>query len=79
MPNTGTDLPDRAEPEQISAQGCAMAHREVAEAAGGGELGISSAGSGNGGSRLQGDQGLRHEEAEYGHKIYCDATNYGPL
>ena len=37
-----------AGPENLSAQGRAMAHREATEAAGGGELGISSAGSGNG-------------------------------
>ena len=36
-------------------------------------------GVGNGGSRLQGDNEIRHKEAEHGRAVYCDATNYGPL
>ena len=33
----------------------------------------------NRGSGLRGDWDLHHEEAEYGHAVYCDANDYGPL
>ena len=36
-------------------------------------------GGSNGGSRLRGDQDIRHEEAEYGRAVYCNATDSGPL
>ena len=48
----GPDPPEVAGPEQLSAQGSAAAHREADEAEGGGELGISSAGGGNGRSGI---------------------------
>ena len=73
------DPPYGAGPEQISAQGCAIDHRETSEAAEGGFLVISSAGGSNGGSGLRRYQGLRHEEAEYSRTIYCDANSSGPL
>ena len=44
--NVGPVPPYGAGPEQLSAQGRGMAHQEAAEAVGGGELGISSAGGG---------------------------------
>ena len=75
----GTKPPYRAGPDQLSAQGLTTAHRNTDKAVGGGELGISSAGGGNGGSGLRGDWGLRHEEEEYDCTIYLDATDYGPL
>ena len=46
------------------------AHREAAEEAGWWELGLSSAGVGNGGSVIQGDWDLSHEEVEYGRAVY---------
>ena len=77
--DVGPDPPDGAGPDHISAQGRAMAHQEAAEAEGGGALVISSADGVNDGSGLQGDRDLRHEEAEYGRAIYCDATDSGTL
>ena len=71
--------PDGTVPEHLPAQGCATDHWEASEAEGGGEMGISSDGGSNGGGGLLGDLGLHHEEAEYGHAIYCNATDYGPL
>ena len=68
--DVGPDPPDGAVPGQLSAQGRAAAHREAAESAGVGELGISSAGGGNGGSGIRRYRGLCHEEAEYGCAIY---------
>ena len=62
--DVGPDPPDGAGTEQISEQGCVTAHREAAEAAEGGELVISSADGGNGGSRIQRYWGLRQEEQE---------------
>ena len=56
-----------------------MAHWEEVGEAGGWELGLSSADGSNDGSRLRGDQDLRHEEVEYGCAVYCDATDSGPL
>ena len=56
-----------------------MAHWEAAEEAEGWELGLSSSGDGNGGIGLRGDWGICHKEVEYGHTVYCDATNSGPL
>ena len=77
--DVGPDPPSGEGPGQISTQGQAVDHRETAEAAGGGELGLPSAGDGNVGSRLIGDWGLRHKEAEYGRAIYCNATDSEPL
>ena len=48
----GPDPPDGAGPVQLSAQGCAKAHRKVAKEAGGWDMGPSSAGGGNGGSGI---------------------------
>ena len=75
----GPDPPDGAVPVHISAQVRAKARREAAKEAGGWELVLSSASGSNGGSGLRGDQGLCHEEAEYGRAIYFDATDYVPL
>ena len=55
----------------------ATAHQEAAEETGRWELVIHLIGGGNGVSRLCGDRGIRHEEAEYGRAVYCDATDYG--
>ena len=52
------------------------AHREVDDDTGEWELVITLIGVGHGGSRLQGDWDICHEEAEYGRAIYCDAANY---
>ena len=46
---------------------------------GGWELGVPIIVGSNGGSRLQGDRKLHHEEVENGHTVYCDAANSGPL
>ena len=75
----GTDPQEGAGPEHFSTQGCATAHQEAAEETGGWELVIPPIGGGNGGSRLQGDPDIRHEEAEYGCAVYCDVTESGPL
>ena len=75
----GPDPLDGAGPEHIPEQGRATSHQERAEAEGGRDMGISSAGGSNGGGGLRGDWVLHHEEAEYGFAIYCGATDYGPL
>ena len=75
----GPDTPNGADPEQLLAQGHETAHWEVSKTEEGGELGMSSAGGSNEGGRLQGDQGIHHKEAEYGHEIYCDLTYSGPV
>ena len=75
----GPDPPDRAGPGKLQPQGCMTAHREAAEAEGGGNMGIPSAGGSNGGSGLLGDRSLHHKEAEYGCVVYFDTTNSGPL
>ena len=46
---------------------------------GGWELGIPLVGGGNGGSRIQGDRDISHEEAEYGCTVFFDTNNSGPL
>ena len=74
----GPDIPDRAGPEKILAQGCAMAHQASVEEGGRWDMGLYFAGVGNGGSGIWGDQGIRNEEAEYGRTIYCDVTESGP-
>ena len=54
--DVGPDPPDVSGPVQLSSQGCAKDHRESAEEAGGWDLGLSSTGGGNGGSRIRGDR-----------------------
>ena len=49
------------------------------ETGGGWELGVTLIGGGNGRSKLQGDRDIRHKEAEYGHVVYCNTTDSGPL
>ena len=45
-----------------------------------GRLGMEQViGGVHGGSRLQGDQEIRNEEAEHGHAVYCNMANYGTL
>ena len=61
------------------AQGRATDHREETTETGGWELVVPAFDGGNGGGGLRGDQKVCHEEAEHGHIVYCDATNYGPL
>ena len=63
----------------LPVQGRATSHWEVDAETGGWELGLPSIGGGNGGIRLLGNQEIRHEEAEHGPAVHCDATNYGPL
>ena len=63
----------------FTTQSRATAHREAAEETVGWELVIPTIGGGNGGSRLQGDWEIHHEEVEHGRAVYCDATNSGPL
>ena len=71
--------PDGEGNEQLSAQGCATAHREADEEAGISKMGLYSVLGGNGGSGFLGDRGLCHEEAEYLRAIYCYATDSGPV
>ena len=40
---------------------------------------LPATGGGNGGSGLQGDQKVFHEEAEHSRAVYCDSANSGPL
>ena len=54
-------------------------HLEAAGETGGWKLDIPNFLGGNGGSRIRGDQEIRHKEAEHGRTVYCDATNSGPL
>ena len=75
----GTNPQDGAGPEYFPTQGRVTAHREGAEETGGWELGVPIIGGRNGGSRLQGDWNIHHEEAEHVHAVYNDATNSGPL
>ena len=39
----------------------------------------STVGGGNDRSGLRGDQDLCQKEAEYGHIVYCNPTDSGPL
>ena len=75
----GTDPQDGAGPEYFSTQGRATAHQETTKETGGWELVIPLVVGGNGGSRIRGDREICQEETEYGHTIYCNVINYGPL
>ena len=75
----GPDPTYVAGPEQLPAQGRVTTLRKSNKARGGVDMGISSDGDSNGGSGFQGDRGIHHNDAKYGHTIYCDATDYVPL
>ena len=75
----GNDPKDGAGPEYFSTQGRATSHQEASEETGGWDLVILLIGGGNGRSRLQRDQDIHHEEAEYGCAVYCDTTDSVPM
>ena len=77
--NVGTNPQDGSGLEYFSIQVSTRAYREAAKEMGIQELGTPLIVRGNGGSRLRGDWGIRHEESKYGRTVYCDATDSGPL
>ena len=56
-----------------------MDHREASEEIWGGGMVVFIADGNYGGGGIWGDWGLHPKEAEHGHAIYCNMTNYGPL
>ena len=77
--DVGDDPRHGTGPGKFSTQGRAADHGEIAEEAGGGGLGIYTAGGRNGGGGLQGYWGLYTKVEEHGCAIYCDATDSVPL
>ena len=82
-PHWGRDVgphPEDGEgPGQFSVQGREEDHWEATTTKEGRELGIPTAGGGKEGSGNGGDTYIHHTEAEYGRRIYCDATDSGPM
>ena len=57
----GTDPPYGAGPGQLPTQGCATDHREAANEAGVGGVGVSSAGNSDGGGGFWRDRGIHQK------------------
>ena len=74
-----TDNEDEKDPGHFSVQGRAEEYREAAAAWEGQDLVLPFVGRSNEGGRDRLDTDVNPPEAEYGHAIYCDAANSGPL
>ena len=75
----GTDPPQGTCHGQFSIQSSVSYHKEAAKEAGGGGMGLSTAGNSCGGGNIWGDLGLHPKEVEHFHAIYCYVTDSGPL
>ena len=77
--NMGTDNKDGKVPRQFSVQGRVEDHGEAAAAQEGRDLLLPLIGRSNERGSNRSDMDVNPQEAEYGHAIYCDAADSGPV
>ena len=75
----GPNSADGEGPEHFPVQGREEDHWEATAAKEGRELGLPTAGGGAEGGGNGGDTDVYYTDAEYGHTIYCDTADYGPM
>ena len=75
----GADGEDGEGPVQFSVHGCAEDHGEATAARERRELVLPIVGESNEGDRDGLDTDINPPEAEYGHAIYCNAADSGPM